>query len=151
TYCLGEFGELLQSNEELEKAKAIDPKFFEDSPIPFTLVREREIAEFLGQVGMDNGTPVLTKQFTLNACVKLLSKWKGSDDKAKLTNLLSEFEGSVQVELQQRSVEYGVLSSASLDKIRGGILAKMPPPTKKKKSPEPEVKGDPDVDDNGDK
>lgn len=48
--------------------------------------------------------------------------------KQRVAKLLKKFENSVELEIQQRSVEFGVLLEKLDDNIKIGVLERMPPP-----------------------
>ena len=73
-----------------------------------------------------------TKSFVLTTLAKLTSRF-GDEHKPPIEELISSFQTSMNLELQQRSVEYSAL--LRLDSIRSGVLERMPAFEKKEKAP----------------
>ncbi|ELU06271.1 hypothetical protein CAPTEDRAFT_156364 [Capitella teleta] len=112
-WCLGEYGDALMS-------QAIE----EEEPLNVT---EDEVLEVLERVLIDNNSSVLSKEYALTATVKLSTRFKHSVP--MIRKLISIHGASTNVELQQRSVEYGALFRDQ-DPIRAGLLEPMPIPDK---------------------
>lgn len=119
SWCIGEYGDsLLQgpaqvsTNDEEEQV----PKHFKTS--------EDEIIELFTNVLRSPSTLGTSKMFVVNALGKLTSRLKSGNVINAAKELLSEYSDHINVELQQRSVEYiQVLNSNLQDQL----LAKLPP------------------------
>ena len=74
----------------------------------------------------------MTKEYTLNALMKLTTRFSGPAVQL-LQQQLASYNTSMSLELQQRSVEYSAL--LRLDAIRSGVLERMPAFEKKEKAP----------------
>lgn len=75
-------------------------------------------------------TNPLSSQFVLTALVKLSARFAedtpSSDQIDRIAHLLSSYDHIQDLELQQRSIEYGSLLRA--EGIKEGVLERMPPP-----------------------
>ena len=77
---------------------------------------------------------MVTKEYTINALMKLTSRFAaGTPAHALIHKQLAQYSTSMNLELQQRSVEYASL--LKLDSIAGGVLERMPAFTKKERGP----------------
>ena len=133
-WCIGEYGDYLITKDGAEKAREADDKVVEEP------VTERMILDVLRTVQSSKEASLLTKEYLLNALIKLSSRFS-ADANEELKRMMADYEASVSVELQQRSCEYRVLTSEKLSKIRNGVVARMPVPTKQtKKQREMEAK-----------
>ena len=125
-WCIGEYGDYLVTKDGADKAREADDKVVEET------VTERMVVDALKAVQVNKDSQLLTKEYLLNALIKLSSRFS-ADTSAELKAMMHEYEASVSVELQQRSCEYRVLTSEKLSKIRNGVVARMPVPTKQTK------------------
>ena len=133
-WCIGEYGDYLISKEGADKAREADDKVVEEP------VTERMILDTLRAVQSSKESSLLTKEYLLNALIKLSSRLSVEANE-ELKRMMADYEASVSVELQQRSCEYRVLTSDKLSKIRNGVVARMPVPTKQtRKQRETEAK-----------
>lgn len=64
--------------------------------------------------------------FVLTALTKLSTRFSDPAQLARIKKALKGFETSIELELQQRSIEFGTL--LGMDGIKGGVLERMPPP-----------------------
>jgi AP-1 complex subunit gamma-1 len=89
-------------------------------------VKESDIVDLLEVIMVSpyvNGT---IRQYVLTATAKLSTRFApSSDQQARLRALLGRFNSSVEVELQQRAVEFGELLGSS---VSAGVLERMPLP-----------------------
>ena len=122
-WCIGEYGDYLVTKDGADKAREADDKVVEEP------VTERMVVDVLRAVQQLKEAVLLTREYLLNALIKLSSRLSG-EVVEELKRMMAEFESSVAVELQQRSCEYRVLTSDKLAKIRNGVVARMPVPTK---------------------
>jgi len=118
-WCVGEYGELLVSTPQPDV----------DMPDPKTVV------DLLASVLRSPVADMVTKEYTINALMKLTSRFAaGSPAHALIHKQLAHYSTSMSLELQQRSVEYASL--LKLDSIAGDVLERMPAFTKKDRNKE---------------
>jgi hypothetical protein len=67
---------------------------------------------------------ITTKGLILNALMKLSVRFTSS--RKAISELITPFQTSISLELQQRSSEYTILLSSQWDSLRGEIMGKMP-------------------------
>lgn len=67
---------------------------------------------------------ITTKGLILNALMKLSVRFTSS--RKAISDLITPFQTSISLELQQRSSEYSILLSSQWDSLRGEIMGKMP-------------------------
>jgi len=115
-WCVGEYGEVLVGGAPAGiEAEAPDPV---------------SVVELLCSVMRSPVADLTTKEYTLNAFVKLTTRFASQPRAIALIHeQLNAFSGSMSLELQQRSVEY--CSLLRLDSIRAGVLERMPAFAKK--------------------
>jgi len=117
-WCIGEYGELLVSSAPPDGGEA--PK-------------SNGVVELLAGVLRSPVADMVTKEYTINALMKLTSRFeRGSPALALIHKQLAQYSTSMNLELQQRSVEYSSL--LKLDGIAGGVLERMPAFTKKERN-----------------
>jgi len=115
-WCVGEYGEMLIGGVPAGvEAEAPDPQ---------------TVVELLTSVMRSPVADVTTKEYTINAFVKLTTRFANAPDSLALIHKqLAAYSCSMSLELQQRSVEYSSL--LKLDAIRAGVLERMPAFAKK--------------------
>jgi len=120
-WCIGEYGELLITTTPPGNERELpDPK---------------EAVELLAGVMRSPVADMTTKEYTLNALMKLTSRFANRPIALPLIHKqLAAYSGSMNLELQQRSVEYSNL--LKLDAIRIGVLERMPAFAKKERTSE---------------
>ncbi|CAH8668923.1 unnamed protein product [Schistosoma rodhaini] len=109
-WTIGEYGDLL-----------VSPEPSEDIPQPVT---ELELITVLQRALVSVTSTVQTKQMVINTLVKLTTRFTPTHLE-KLKELISFYSTNVNLELQQRSVEYSKICSQPIS-IRGGLLDCMP-------------------------
>jgi AP-1 complex subunit gamma-1 len=114
-WCIGEFGDLLIANT---------PSGGEDGEESIK-VSEEDVVNLMRAVMKNPVTTTLSKKFILTALLKLSSRFSAAQQDP-LQKLVSKYQGSINLELQQRSVEYSQLME--LNDIKGTILDRMPAP-----------------------
>lgn len=105
TWCIGEFGDLLQSASGLKVSEA------------------EVLAVYQRLLFSPQNTPV-TKQYALTSLTKLSTRFP--TETSKIRELIESFGTHVQMELQQRGVEYGQLFG-KFSHLRNALLERMPP------------------------
>jgi len=109
SWCIGEFGELLLSTD-LE----------EDEPLNIT---ELDVIQVLSSVLKSSLSPQKTKEFAITALMKLSTRFTSCSEQIQL--VINQYTTNMNVELQQRSVEYDVVLR-KYDGLRSGLLERMP-------------------------
>ncbi|CAJ2507980.1 Uu.00g091660.m01.CDS01 [Anthostomella pinea] len=112
-WCIGEYGDSLlrggQYEEELVKE-----------------VKEHEIIDLFNTILNSSYVTQITTEYIVTALIKLSTRLSDGSQVERVRHLLQTHQTSLDVEVQQRAVEYGNLFS--YDEIRRGVLEKMPPP-----------------------
>lgn len=109
TWCIGEYGDLLWegSCEESEPLQ----------------VEEEEVLTLLERVLQSHLSLPATRGYALTALMKLSTRLRG--DNNRIRQVVSVYGSCLDVELQQRAVEYNALFR-KYDHMRAAILEKMP-------------------------
>jgi len=110
TWCIGEYGDLLFSTAGLE----------DEEPIQTS---EEEVLEVMEKVLINNNSSAMTKHYSITAIIKLSTRFHRTQQ--QIRRLINLYSTSINVELQQRSVEYTALFKGQ-DTIRIGLLERMP-------------------------
>ena len=147
-WCVGEFGDMLtteagyQAAYKIENANPADTaNGLEPGTSETTVVSEAMVLDLLHKVMKSPIAQNVTKQYVLNALVKLTGRFsQDGPERERLKSYISQYSTSMNMELQQRSCEYSVLVGESLAKIRNGVVGRMPVPTKKAKKEGDETK-----------
>ncbi|XP_069113708.1 AP-1 complex subunit gamma-1-like isoform X1 [Argopecten irradians] len=109
TWCIGEYGEQLLIEQPDE-----------EEPMQFT---EDEVITVLEKVLTNNNSLEVTKEYCITAIMKLSSRFRTSMGRIK--KMIEYYSTSVNVELQQRSVEYTSVFT-KFDHMRSALLEQMP-------------------------
>lgn len=113
-WVIGEYGDLLLKGGQYEEEELVKP------------VSEADIVElFTTILASAYATPIVT-QYIITAATKLSTRFTQPAQLERLRRLLHANQTNLDVEIQQRAVEYGALFG--FDAIRRGVLEKMPPP-----------------------
>ncbi|KAI1391291.1 Adaptor protein complex AP-1 gamma subunit [Hypoxylon trugodes] len=119
-WCIGEYSDSLLRGGQYEEEELVQE------------VKEHEIIDlFTSILNSSYGTQVST-EYIVTALVKLSTRLSDGSQVERIQRLLQIHQTSLDVEVQQRAVEYGNLFS--YDEIRRGVLEKMPPPQIKEES-----------------
>jgi len=121
-WCVGEYGETLIGSVPA----GIDTT-------EYTVPDPSDVVELLAGVMRSPVADMVTKEYTLNAMMKLTTRFAGTPALPLIHKQLAVYSGSMSLELQQRSVEY--TSLLRLDNIRAGVLERMPAFAKKERTP----------------
>ncbi|XP_070574228.1 AP-1 complex subunit gamma-1-like isoform X2 [Ptychodera flava] len=136
-WCIGEYGDLLMAGqtEEAEPIQVctyyktelnIEDLAKEHATAGQTLfqVTEDAVVEVLEKIIQSTTATQVTKEYVLTALMKLSTRFTVTVDYIK--KVISAYGPSLDMELQQRSVEYLTLFR-SYDHMRAGLLERMPP------------------------
>lgn len=98
-----------------------------ESEEPIPEVQEANIIELIDLVLLSPYVNQTIRQFSLTALAKLSSRLSlSSPVQATITQILSRFTSSPELEIQQRAVEFSQL--LGMPEIKTGVLERMPPP-----------------------
>uniref|UniRef100_A0A672V7H3 AP-1 complex subunit gamma-1 n=1 Tax=Strigops habroptila TaxID=2489341 RepID=A0A672V7H3_STRHB len=109
SWCIGEYGDLLVSGQ-----------CEEEEPIQVT---EDEVLDILESVLISNMSASVTRGYALTAIMKLSTRFTCTVNRIK--KVVSIYGSSIDVELQQRAVEYNALFK-KYDHMRPALLERMP-------------------------
>lgn len=119
-WCIGEFGDLLLRGGQYEEEELVQE------------VKEHEIIELFSLILNSSYATQITTEYIVTALVKLSTRLSDTSQVERVRQLLQYHQTSLDVEIQQRAVEYG--NFFAYDEIRRGVLEKMPPPQIKEES-----------------
>ncbi|XP_048464139.1 AP-1 complex subunit gamma-1-like [Rhincodon typus] len=108
-WCIGEYGDLLLS-----------ANFEEESPVQVT---EDEVLDVLEKILQSSLSALTTREYALTAIMKLSTRLQSSTN--RIRKAVSIYGSSLDVELQQRAVEYSALFMR-FDHMRPALLERMP-------------------------
>ncbi|KAI8975022.1 adaptin N terminal region-domain-containing protein [Pilobolus umbonatus] len=114
-WVIGEYGDVLVNDGNFEEEEGL---MIEVSDILVVgLLESILLGPYANQV---------TREYVMTALIKLSSRFSDSSAEAKIKSLLTEYSVSMEVEIQQRAVEY--INLFSYDSIRPAVLERMPIP-----------------------
>uniref|UniRef100_A0A4W5Q2Y1 AP-1 complex subunit gamma n=1 Tax=Hucho hucho TaxID=62062 RepID=A0A4W5Q2Y1_9TELE len=108
SWCIGEYGDLLVSGQ-----------CEEEEPIQVT---EDEVLDVLEGLLVSNLSTPVTRGYSLTAIMKLSTRFSSVN---RIKKVVSIYGSSIDVELQQRAVEYNALFK-KYDHMRSALLERMP-------------------------
>ncbi|XP_075241628.1 AP-1 complex subunit gamma-1-like [Convolutriloba macropyga] len=112
SWCIGEFGDLLLTDQS-----------------EGVVSEEVVVSTLVGLLQSNHATPI-TKDFIINALMKLSTRFHNTTKyqhiESQIRHILSCYTSSLDVELQQRSVEYSTIFK-KYDTLRFGLLETLPP------------------------
>jgi AP-1 complex subunit gamma-1 len=119
-WCIGEYGEALLKGGQYEEEELVQE------------VKEHEVVDLFSSILNSNYATQVTTEYLLTAMVKLTTRLSDPAQIERVRRILQNQQTNLDVEVQQRAVEFGNLFS--YDQIRRGVLEKMPPPQIKESS-----------------
>ncbi|KAI2608476.1 Adaptor protein complex AP-1 gamma subunit [Hypoxylon fragiforme] len=119
-WCIGEYGDSLLRGGQYEEEELVQE------------VKEHEVVDLFSTILNSNYATQISTEYIVTALVKLSTRFSDASQVERIQRLLQFHQTSLDVEVQQRAVEYGNLFS--YDQIRRGVLEKMPPPQIKESS-----------------
>lgn len=119
-WCIGEYGEALLRGGQYEEEELVQE------------VKEHEIVDLFTTILNSSYATQVSSEYIVTALIKLTTRLSEPAQIERVRRLLQAHSASLDVEIQQRAVEYGNLFSH--DEIRRGVLEKMPPPQIKESS-----------------
>ena len=119
-WCIGEYGDMLLKGGQYEEEELVQ------------VVKEHEIIDLIQTILNSNYATQVSTEYIVTALTKLTTRLSDPAQIERIRRLLQQNATSLDVEVQQRAVEYGNLFA--YDEIRRGVLEKMPPPQIKAES-----------------
>ncbi|POR33431.1 AP-1 complex subunit gamma-1 [Tolypocladium paradoxum] len=119
-WCVGEFADALLKGGQYEETELVQE------------VQESEIVDLFGLILNSSYAAQVTTEYIVTALMKLTTRLSDASQVERVRRTLQTYQTSLDVEVQQRAVEYSNLFS--FDQIRRGVLEKMPPPQIKEES-----------------
>lgn len=115
-WCVGEYSKFLLQDAPTSEETLSDK----------SRVDENSIVELFKTILRHHGATDITRAYSLNAMVKLTTRFSSPTEIAKLNSMISSFNSSMVLELQQRATEYTTLGQPQWSSLRNDVLAKMP-------------------------
>lgn len=119
-WCIGEFGEALLKGGKYEEEELVQA------------VREEDIVDLFSTILNSSYATQIATEYIMTSLMKLTTRFSDPAQIERIRRILQSNSASLDVEVQQRAVEYGNLFG--YDQIRRGVLEKMPPPQIKEES-----------------
>lgn len=119
-WCVGEYADSLLSGAPIEEEEHTHG------------IREHDIVDLLAMILNSSYANQVSTEYIITALMKLTTRFSDVSQVERIRRILQLHQTSLDVEVQQRAVEYGNLFS--FDNIRRGVLEKMPPPQIKESS-----------------
>ncbi|KAK3327942.1 adaptin N terminal region-domain-containing protein [Cercophora scortea] len=113
-WCIGEFGDALLRGGQYEEEELVQE------------VKEHEIIDLFSTILNSSYATQVTTEYIITALIKLTTRLSDPAQIERIRRLLQNHQTSLDVEVQQRAVEFGKIFS--YDQIRRGVLEKMPQP-----------------------
>lgn len=119
-WCIGEYADALLRGGQYEEEELVQE------------VKESDIIDLFTLILNSSYATQVSTEYIITALMKLTTRFSDSAQIERIRRILQNNQTSLDVEVQQRAVEYGNLFS--FDQIRRGVLEKMPPPQIKEES-----------------
>ena len=119
-WCVGEFADALLKGGQYEEEELVQE------------VKESEIVDLFFLILNSSYATQVSTEYIVTALMKLTTRFTDASQVERIRRILQTHQTSLDVEVQQRAVEYSNLFS--FDQIRRGVLEKMPPPQIKEES-----------------
>ena len=119
-WCIGEYGDSLLQGGQYEEEELV------------TEVKENEVVDLFNSILNSSYATQIVTEYIITSLMKLTTRFTDAGQIDRIRRLLQSNNASLDVEVQQRAVEYGNLFAH--DAIRRGVLEKMPPPQIKEES-----------------
>lgn len=132
-WTIGEYGDLLLKGGNYEEEELV------------VKVQESDVVDILATILSSAYSSQTINEYIITALMKLTTRISSAAQIERIRRILQSYTDSLDVEIQQRSVEYG--NMFGYDDIRTGVLEKMPPPVFKEVSrqfeqvPKPKIVG----------
>lgn len=119
-WCIGEFGEALLRGGQYEEEELVQE------------IKEHEVIDLFSTILNSSYATQIATEYIITSLMKLTTRLSDPAQIDRIRRILAGNSASLDIEVQQRAVEYGNLFSH--DAIRRGVLEKMPPPQIKEES-----------------
>lgn len=116
-WLIGEYGDILVKGGP----------FTEEGDSNSINVSSHDVLNLISDLLKSPNASDTVKEYGINSLIKLSARLKEAGDIEIIRRILEKYETSLNIEIQQRAVEYSLLITQS-SQLRKGILAKMPPP-----------------------
>ncbi|UNI24456.1 clathrin associated protein complex large subunit [Purpureocillium takamizusanense] len=119
-WCVGEYADALLKGGQYEAEELVQE------------VKESDIVDLFTLILNSSYATQVSTEYIVTALMKLTTRFTDAAQVERVRRILQTHLTSLDVEVQQRAVEYSNLFS--FDQIRRGVLEKMPPPQIKEES-----------------
>jgi AP-1 complex subunit gamma-1 len=113
-WCIGEYGDALLRGGQYEDAELVQE------------VKENEVIDLFSSILNSAYATQIATEYIITSLMKLSTRFTDPAQIDRIRRILQGNSASLDIEVQQRAVEYGNLFAH--DAIRRGVLEKMPPP-----------------------
>ncbi|KAK4705065.1 AP-1 complex subunit gamma-1, partial [Phenoliferia sp. Uapishka_3] len=120
-WVIGEFGDVLLQGGTVAGTGEED-----ESATTSDAVGEKDVVDLMDNILISPYTNNGIRAFVLTAVTKLSTRFSDPSQLARIRGILHQFDQSIELELQQRAIEFGML--LTMDGIKTGVLERMPPP-----------------------
>lgn len=114
SWVIGEYGDALLRGGQYEEEELVKE------------VKESDIVDLFDTILNSSYAGLITTQYIVTASMKLTTRLQEPAQVERMRRLLQRYGTNLDVEIQQRAVEY--LNLFGFDQIRRGVLEKMPAP-----------------------
>lgn len=119
-WCIGEYADALLKGGQYEEEELVQE------------VQESEVIDLFALILGSSYANQVSTEYIVTALMKLTTRFTDASQVERVRRILQSHQTSLDVEVQQRTVEYSNLFG--FDQIRRGVLEKMPPPQIKEES-----------------
>jgi AP-1 complex subunit gamma-1 len=119
-WCIGEYGDALLRGGQYEEEELVQE------------VKENEVVDLFSSILNSSYATQIATEYIITSLMKLTTRFSEPAQIDRIRRILQGNSASLDIEVQQRAVEYGNLFG--YDAIRRGVLEKMPPPQIKEES-----------------
>jgi AP-1 complex subunit gamma-1 len=120
SWCIGEYADSLFKGGQYEEEELVQE------------VKQHEVIDLFSTLLNSSYATQVSTEYIVTALIKLSTRLTDAAQVERVRRLIQAHQTSLDVEVQQRAVEYTNLFS--YDQIRQGVLEKMPPPQIKESS-----------------
>lgn len=121
-WVIGEFGDVLLQGGPVSNGEEEDA----DATTTNAAVKEADVIDLMERILISPYTNNQIRAFVLTSVAKLSTRFSEAAQLKRIRAILHGFDESIELELQQRAIEFGKLME--MDGIKGGVLERMPPP-----------------------
>jgi AP-1 complex subunit gamma-1 len=114
SWVIGEYGDALLRGGQYEEEELVER------------VKESDIVDLFSTILSSSYASQIVIEYIITALMKLTTRLSEPAQIERIRRILASHSDSLDVEVQQRAVEYGNLFG--YDQVRRGVLEKMPPP-----------------------